>query len=164
MILETISGMVSDCVSYSPDSGTVIEGHGSDSDSHYVSFTIEGRIVFFRGTPMIGNGDEVTVAGKPKTLGGAPGTALNALALRNDTSGRVYKANALPEVFWLLAAGLLPACLLALLYAKGVPYTGDILAADGVILAGYLLNYMVRAFRCNRRIRRFAPRASFAAG
>lgn len=147
MALGTISGVISNITTPKADSGKAGQAQGQARTRQPVVFTLNGKIVVFRGTPALSNGDEVTIAGDAET-------EFKALALRNKTTGALYKANAQADIGWLVLAAAPPAVLLALLWYIGVHFMGLVLVVDFLIILCTISYLLVHSYRANRLLAR----------
>lgn len=84
--IQILSGTVSHSRTVSTTSGSIDKGKGTISTSHTMSFRLDNTPVVFSGTPSLGDGDRATVAGL--ALG-----EFRAYALRNDSTGLIYRAH-----------------------------------------------------------------------
>lgn len=82
--LVTVSGKVSHVSQTSSTHGQVQNGHGTVSTSHQLSFRVDNRPATMKGTPSIGDGDLVTIAGLDR------GGIVETLAVRNRSTGIDY--------------------------------------------------------------------------
>jgi hypothetical protein len=98
--LETLAGVVTNVRALSTTSGSMKKGDGQISTQHHMKFRIGNRAVTFSGSPNIGDGDAVTVSGKGSG-------EFKAMALRNDSTGLVYKASLVPAIIGFIAVALL---------------------------------------------------------
>jgi len=147
MTLGAISGVVSCIKIYNVAGGTTSEGQGSDGAKQFVSFRLNDTNIIFHGSPGISNGDEVAVSGSAQA-------EFKAFAIRNKTTGAVYKEKAHGEFGWIVLAAAPPAFLFALLWYIGIRFMGLVLVVNFVIILCTMSYFVLHAYRVNRLLTR----------